>query len=146
MKKLEFKTVIAAPVNKVWDTMLQPDSYKQWIGGGWPDSFFEGKLEQGEKISFLSKEGGGTLAEIKKLSMHEYILFVHVAVILPGNIKDTTSELARGWIGITESYSFEKKDQGTELTINITTNTAWEKMFMDGWPGALQQLKELCEK
>jgi uncharacterized protein YndB with AHSA1/START domain len=30
MKKLEYNINIASPAKKVWNIMLQPDTYKEW--------------------------------------------------------------------------------------------------------------------
>jgi hypothetical protein len=42
MKKIEFKSTIAAPKKKVWETMLHPVTYKEWVDAAWPSSFFKG--------------------------------------------------------------------------------------------------------
>ena len=46
MKHLEFKTQIEADKKKVWDTMLRPETYKEWVNVSWPGSYYEGKLGQ----------------------------------------------------------------------------------------------------
>lgn len=39
MEHLEYSIVISAPAKKVWETMLQEDTYKQWVAKSWPNSF-----------------------------------------------------------------------------------------------------------
>jgi uncharacterized protein YndB with AHSA1/START domain len=51
MNTLEFKIAIGADREKVWDTMLDPATYKEWTNETWPDSTYEGEWKQGEKIS-----------------------------------------------------------------------------------------------
>jgi uncharacterized protein YndB with AHSA1/START domain len=145
MKTLEFKISIAAPKEKVWDTMLHPDTYKQWTAVSWPDSFYKGKWEKGEKISFISDDGSGTMALIKELKPYEHIVATHIAILNVGGIEDTTTEPAKRWIGNTEEYTFKERNGETDLTLKITTNPDFEKMFNDGWPNALKKLKEICE-
>jgi hypothetical protein len=70
----------------------------------------------------------------------------HIAVLNPDGSEDRESDVAKGWIGTTESYRFTEKDGVTKLAIEINTTAEWEKMFTDGWPKALQELKKLCEK
>ena len=145
MKKLEFKTEIAASPQKIWDTMLTPQTYKKWVEVSWPGSYYEGNWKQGENVRFLSPSGGGTVATIQELRPYEYLLANHVAVINRDGTEDRDSDVAKGWIGTTESYTFTEKNGKTEVKVEINTNPDWEKMFNDGWPDALAKLKEISE-
>lgn len=145
MKKLEYKIRINAPKEKVWDTMLQPETYQQWVAASWPDSFYEGEWKEGGEIRFVSKDGSGTLACVTELRPHQFIAAEHIALLQKGGEADTESQMAKGWIGITESYSFEEVGDATELTVTIHANPEWQKMFDDGWPAALEKLKEIAE-
>jgi uncharacterized protein YndB with AHSA1/START domain len=146
MEKLEFKISIAADKHKVWDTMLQLDTYKEWVGASWPDSFYKGNWAENENISFVSTDGSGTLAHIESLIPYQYICAKHMAILNEGGVVDTESEFAQNWIGISESYTFNSTGEDTELIVNIETPEKWKKMFNDGWPGALAKLKEMCEQ
>jgi phage-related protein len=146
MEKLKFSISIACDKQKVWDTMLHPDTYKEWVAASWPDSFYKGYWAENENISFISEDGSGTLAHIESLVPYKYILAKHIAILNAGGIEDRESELAKNWIGISESYAFNNIGEGTELTINIETRDEWKKMFNEGWPAALAKLKEICEK
>ena len=46
MKKIEFKINIAAPKQKVWDTMLAHGTYEEWCSAGWPGSTYTGNWNQ----------------------------------------------------------------------------------------------------
>ena len=146
MKKLESKIDIAASPKKVWDTMLKPDTYKEWVNAAWPGSYYEGNWREGENLRFISPGQGGTLATVVEYRPHEYIKAQHIAVINPDGTEDRDSETARGWIGTTESYSFTEKNGKTELKTEMNTSPEWEKMFADGWPKALAKLKEISER
>lgn len=145
MKTIEFKTEIAANAKKVWDTMLNADTYRKWVEPGWPGSYYEGNWEEGRNMKFISPGQGGTMATITESRPHEYLLAKHIAVIQKDGSIDRESELARGWIGTTEGYSFQEKNGRTVLKIELNTSPQWEKMFTDGWPKALDRLKEMCE-
>ena len=145
MKKLTYQISIHAPVQDVWNTMLQPDTYKKWVEVSWPGSFYKGSWKKDARISFVSENGSGTLAEIKEFTPYKTIGAEHIAVLLPGGTEDTTSDIAKGWVGITEQYNFIQRKDETVLEVAITTNPAWEEMFNSGWPNALQKLKEICE-
>jgi hypothetical protein len=61
-------------------------------------------------------------------------------------VEDRTSEVAKGWIGITEEYRFTEHLGKTTVTVSIETNAEWRKMFDDGWPAALEELKKISER
>jgi uncharacterized protein YndB with AHSA1/START domain len=144
--KLEFATEIKAPKQKVWDIMLAPDTYKEWVSVSWPNSEYEGKWEKGENLLFGSPGQGGTLATLVEHRPYEYTLAEHIAIINPDGSEDRDSEMAKGWIGCTEAYTFTEKDGVTQLNVEINTPAAWADMFKEGWPNALAKLKEICEK
>ncbi len=145
MKTLEYRIDINANPQKVWNTMLQRDTYKEWVSAGWPGSDYEGEWEQGAYLLFGAPGQGGTKAKVLELRPDEYIHAEHVAVIQPDGSEDRDSEIAKGWIGTTETYTFIEKDGKTELKVQIKTKPDWADMFDEGWPAALNKLKELSE-
>ena len=145
MKKLEYSIDIDATPQQVWEKMLTQETYKQWTGVAWPGSYFEGTWKLGESLRFISPSGGGTKARITEFKPYEHILALHEAVILKDNSEDRDSEMAKGWVGTTEAYTFTKTNNGTRLLVEINTNPAWEKMFDEGWGKALAKLKEIAE-
>jgi uncharacterized protein YndB with AHSA1/START domain len=146
MEHLEYKIEISAPAKTVWETMLQKETYKQWVAKSWPNSSYEGKWAKGEKIRFIGPDGDGTLAELVEVKPYERVFARHVAILKPGGAEDRTSEVAKGWIGITEEYRFTEHQGKTTVTVLIETNAEWRKMFDDGWPGALDELKRIAER
>jgi len=146
MQKLEFKINIAANAQKVWHTMLQPETYREWVDVSWPGSFYQGEWKQGQELRFISPGGGGTLARVEELQPQAYIFARHIAAINADGTEDRSSEIAKGWIGTTEAYTFTESNGGTELTVDIHTSPEWASMFNEGWPDALARLKEICER
>lgn len=146
MKRLEFSTQINAPKKKVWDTMLQPATYKEWVNASWPGSYYEGTWAKGENLKFLAPKHGGTLATVAEHTPYETILARHIASINRDGSEDRTSAVAKGWIGTTERYTFTESNGKTTVTIVIETTPEWENMFNEGWPNALKRLKEICER
>ena len=146
MKKLEFKIDINASAKKVWETFLNPESFKEMISASYPGSYYKGQWKKGENVKFLSASEGGTLANIVELRPYEYILAKHVAVINADGTEDRNSAQAKGWIGSTEEYNFTERNGRTEVKIVVNTTPEWEKMFSDGWPNNLKKLKEICER
>lgn len=146
MKTLTYKINIEAPKQKVWETMIEPDTYVKWVAASWPGSFYKGKWAEGEKIRFISKNESGTLVLIEVFKPFDYISAKHIAVLLEGGKEDYDSDMAKGWIGTMESYTFDENDNATDLTVEMKINPDWQKMFDEGWPAALKKLKEICEQ
>ena len=145
METLKFEVKIDAGRKQVWDTMLHPDTYREWVNVSWPGSHFEGKWVQGEDIKFLSAGQGGTLATLVEVRPYEVILARHVAVIRSDGSEDRTSDVARGWVGTTERYTFTETNGGTVLSVLVETSPEWSDMFSEGWPAALEKLKAMSE-
>src|SRR5688572_8903654 len=146
MKKLEFKIDINATAKKVWDTMLAPKTYKEWVRVSWPGSDYQGKWAKDEKIRLSGEGQGGTLATIDEFKPYETILARHIAILSADGSEDYNSEIAKGCGGTLERYTFSESKGKTTLTVGIETNPDWEQMFQDGWPAALNALKEISEK
>jgi uncharacterized protein YndB with AHSA1/START domain len=145
MKKLEYNIAINATRQKVWSTMLEKETYKQWVDVAWPGSYYEGEWKQGNNLRFITPDGSGTLVTLLKHLPYELSHAKHIAVLNPGGVEDRDSEVAKGWIGTTETYTFTEAKGVTELKVEIDTNPDWAAMFHDGWPKALAKLKELSE-
>ena len=60
--------------------------------------------------------------------------------------EDTNSDMAKKWIGATETYELREVEGGTELQVRIETHEEFEKLFNDCWPKALGLLKVVCER
>jgi len=147
MIQLHYNIAIAKPKEYVWNTMLQRETYEQWVGKSWPNSTYEGEWKQGSEIRFVAKDGsGGTLAVIKELRPYEYVLAEHIAALQKGGIIDKDSEMAKGWIGSLEAYTFTQTGNDTLVEVLIETNPAWRNEFDRGWNIALPELKRICEE
>jgi uncharacterized protein YndB with AHSA1/START domain len=147
MQKLHFSIVIKAPKRKVWDTMLNDATYRQWTAPFGPGSHFVGDWSEGSKILFLApgdKGEGGMVSRIAESKKPDRLSIEHLGVVQDGK-EDTSSDAVKGWAGAHENYTFIDKDGGTELLIDTDTDEEFKAMFEDMWPKALQILKELAE-
>ena len=97
-------------------------------------------------MRFIGPDGSGTLAEIREFKPYDKVSATHVAILNPGGIQDRTSDLAKGWMGIREEYRFCETAGETTLNVLIETNPEWKKMFDEGWPVALEELKKIAEQ
>lgn len=145
MKTLHFKETINAPAEKVWHTMLDDETYRQWTTAFTEGSHYEGSWEEGSKILFLDPKGQGMVAEIAENRPHEFISVRHIGIISDG-VEDTESEEAKKWAPAYENYSFEETDGKTTLTVDQDIEEEHEEMFNEMWPKALQRLRMIAEE
>jgi hypothetical protein len=146
MKNLKFEIDINADVRKVWSTMLERNTYEQWVRNAWPGSSYQGEFKKDNEVSFVGDDGSGTLAKITEYKPFETVKATHIAMLGPGGQRDTTSDMAKEWVGIEEQYFFAKKNDSTRLVIEMKNiPSEFEQMFADTWPVALKDLKDLCE-
>jgi uncharacterized protein YndB with AHSA1/START domain len=149
MQKQHFSILINAPVEKVWDTMLDDRTYREWTKAFNPGSYYKGSWEEGSKILFLGPdpqtgEEGGMVSRIKENRPHEFVSIEHQGVVHKG-MEDTESEEARKWAPAYENYTFKAKNGGTEVLVDTDTADEYVSEFERAWPQALQNLKELSE-
>jgi uncharacterized protein YndB with AHSA1/START domain len=148
MPKIHFSITIDAPQEKVWNTMLDPETYREWTSVFSPGSYYEGNWEQGSKIVFLGPDEhgnlGGMVSTIAENRPHEFISIQHLGVVADG-VEDTTSAVAQKWAGF-ENYTFKDKGHQTELLVEMDMNEESKQYFEAAWPNALQKLKALTEQ
>ncbi len=147
METLTFKTIINAPKEKVWDTMLEDATYRQWTTAFHEGSYYKGSWEQGSVIKFLGPNGdgteGGMYAVIEVNRPYEFISIKHLGELHNDVEKPWSTE--KGQEGY-ENYTFTEVDCSTELTVDLKVPVEFKDMFNGMWPKALEKLKELAEK
>jgi hypothetical protein len=147
---MHISIAINAPKEKVWDTMLGPDTYRLWTEVFGAGSHYVGDWSQGSKILFLAPdetgEMSGMMGRIKENRPYEYISVEYIGVVLAGK-EDTSSEEANSVAGALENYTFKETDGATEVLVDMDMDDGDEfvEMFREIWPKSLQKLKELAE-
>lgn len=150
MKTLHFSTIIAAPKEKVWHTMLDDAPYREWTSAFNPGSYYRGDWSKGSKILFLGPDPqtgseGGIVSRIAENRPYEFVSIQHLGLVRDG-VEDTTSEAARRWAPAYENYSFHEQDGATEVRVDLDVLDDHAAMFEAMWPPALARLKELAER
>jgi uncharacterized protein YndB with AHSA1/START domain len=148
MDKLHFSIVIKAPKEKVWNTMLDDKTYRQWTEAFMPGSYYKGDWSKGSKMLFIGpgENGeGGMVSRIKDNQKYKYISIEHLGVVNEGK-EDTTSVAVKSWAGALENYTLNEKDGTTEVLVDLDTVEEYKEMFESMWPKALKKLKDLAEK
>ena len=148
MEKLHFSIVIDAPRQKVWDTMLNDATYRQWTEVFNPSgSYYEGDWTTGSSIRFLGPEKDGNVSgmvsRIKESRPYDYISIQHLGEIIKGEEKLWPAKEGSEAL---ESYTFKESGAGTEVLIDLDTPVEYKDMFEEMWPQALEKLKTLAEE
>jgi hypothetical protein len=144
-KTLTFEIAIRAPRARVWDIMLDPETYKAWTSAFCEGSYFVGSWDEGAKIQFLSPSGDGMTAVIAENRPHEFVSIRHLGVIEKG-VEDTSSAKVRAWAPAYENYRVSDLPDGCRLTVAVDTVAEYEQYMRDTFPKALALLKELAEE
>lgn len=146
--KLAFSIDIAAPRDVIWDTLIGPETYRDWCSAFNPTCYFEGDWTEGSTVKFLGpdKEGklGGMIARVLTHRPGEYLLVEHFGVV------DGGEELFSGavyddWIPAEEDYTLSGGPDTFTLTIRCDVTECYAEFFSKTWPKALARLKELTE-
>jgi len=150
MKKLHYSIQINAPKEKVWHSMLDHASYREWTKAFNTGSYYKGDWSKGSKILFLGPdpktgEEGGMVSRIAENRPYEYISIEHIGIIQNGK-EDTTSEAAKAWAPAFENYTFVERDGKTQLSVDMDMKEEYIEEFNNMWPEALKKLKEITEQ
>ena len=158
METLRFEIDIVAPVQTVWSTMLDQDTYRQWSSAFSDGSYYTGGWEEGDTIRFLGPDpgdsadadadadpDGGMLGTIVASRANEFVQVEYTGLVSNG-VDDTASEPARQIAGTHESYSFSENNGVTTVVTEIEVLDEWAPMFRDMWPVALDRLRDLAER
>lgn len=144
MHTLAFSEVIHASREHVWKTMLDLESYKIWTSAFCGGSYYEGSWNEGDRIRFLSPDGGGMISVIAASRPAEYLSIKHLGFV-SGGVDDVTSDAVRAWAPAFENYTFVPLASGMRLDISVEVLDEYVDYMNDAFPKALQKLKALCE-
>lgn len=148
MVRLHFETEISAPAEKVFEIMLNDESYREWSRIFNPTSRFEGSWEKGSKILFLGSDEkgnqGGMVSHIKDNIPNRFISIEHYGLIVAGK-EITSGPDVEKWAGGLENYTFVEKNGKTLLSVDTDTIPAYKNYFEETWPKALKKIREICE-
>jgi uncharacterized protein YndB with AHSA1/START domain len=143
MKELQFQVEIHASKEKVWNTLWQDETFRQWAGIIDPGTYMAGELKEGSEVQFISSENGyGVTSLVEKLTANEFLLLKHHADTQDSGKQERETE----WTGGEESYSLADKDGITILTAAFDVPPELEEYFKLNYPKALAQVKILAER
>lgn len=141
MKELQFQVEIQAPKDRVWDTLWQDATFRQWAGIIDPGTHLVGDLIEGNEVQFISGNGYGVTSLVEKLIESELLVFKHRADTKESGAQERADE----WTGGRESYELSEENHTTKLTATFDVPEEMENYFRDTYPKALEQVKILAE-
>jgi uncharacterized protein YndB with AHSA1/START domain len=143
MKEMKFTIEINAVKEKVWETLWQDETLREWAGIIDPGTYMEGNLKEGNEVQFISSENGyGVTSLVEKLIVNEFLLLRHRADTQEVGKQERENQ----WTGGEESYSLTEKDGTTTLTVKFGVPEELEEYFQINYPKALERVKELAER
>lgn len=143
MKDMQFSININTGKERVWDTLWQDKTFREWAGFIDPGTYMKGDLQEGKEVEFISAENGyGVTSLVAKVVPGEYLLLKHSADTQENGAEAREKE----WTGGEESYSLTEKDGVTTLTVTFGVPEKMEEYFAENYPKALDKAKELAEK
>jgi uncharacterized protein YndB with AHSA1/START domain len=143
MKELKFTLEIKATKEKVWDTLWQDKTFRDWAGVIDPGTYMVGELKQGNEVQYISAENGyGVTSLIEKLTPGEFLQLRHQADTQDEGKREREKE----WTGGQESYSLSEKHGLTTLTVAFDVPIEMEEYFQINYPKALERVKKLSEQ
>ena len=134
---------IEAPSEKVWQTLWEDKTFRDWAGIIDEETYMVGKMAEGSEVQFISSVSGfGVTSVIEKLIPHEYIALKQVADTMDSGKQEREKE----WTGGMKSYELIEKNGITNLIVKIDVPPGQEETFKVRFPKALERVKILAEK
>jgi Activator of Hsp90 ATPase homolog 1-like protein len=140
MTTLKFSAKINASKEKVWETLWNDTTYRQWTAAFMEGSYAKSDWKEGSKILFLTPKGDGMFSIIEKKIPNEQMTFRHL-----GEIKNGIEE-TKDWGAATESYYLAERNGMTNLDVEMDATPEFEQYFNNTFPKALEILKQISEK
>ncbi len=142
MKEIQLSIEINASKERVWLTLWEEETFRNWANIIDEGTYIKGIMKEGNEIQFLSSGGYGVTSLIKKLDPNEFVLFIHDA-----DTKENGQQIReKEWTGGSESYALTEKNGVTTLTVTTDVPQEQEETFNITLPKALERIKMLAEK
>ncbi|MFA6908466.1 MAG: hypothetical protein WC289_01115 [Patescibacteria group bacterium] len=143
MQKQQFSIKIKASREKVWNTLWDDKTMRDWGNIIDEGLYMTGEMKEGNEVQFISSVSGyGVTSLVEKLVQNEFVLFRQMADTQDSGGQEQEKE----WTGGEESYSLSENDHVTTLTVEIDVPPGQEETFKIRFPKALERVKFLAEK
>jgi uncharacterized protein YndB with AHSA1/START domain len=145
---LHFEVNINCNAEKVFKTITDPGTFREWTTEFNPSSHYEGSWEKGSRIKFLGTNQNGVtegmISRIREIIPNKFISIEHIGIV------QNDTEIIRseniGWKDLLENYNLTETDGKTLLSVDVDSDKDFRAYFMETWPKALEKLKSICER
>ena len=142
MKEIQFSIEINASKERVWTTLWEDITFRDWANNIDEGTYMKGEMKEGNVVEFISSVNGyGVSSLIEKMIPNEYVFFKHYADTQESGQKEREKE----WSGLTESYSLTEINGITILVAKTDVPENLVEMFTTSIPKALSRIKTLAE-
>ena len=145
MEKQQFRILIDAPREKVWNILWNDQSYREWTSVFGEGSRAETDWKKGSKVLFLGGSGEGMVSRIAENIPNEFMSIEHLGMVKNG-VEDLESNEVKQWAGAFENYTLIYVNGKTELIVDMDVTDEHKDYFQNIWPKALEKVKALAEK
>lgn len=138
MPLLKFETEINATPEKVWNTLWEDKTYREWastLNG----SYYEGNFQQDSKIFFFGEGRKGMYNFVEKNIPNKEMKFRHLGWIIDGE------ESPQNWENSDETYILEETPNGTLLKVEVNALDEFAEFFRNNYPNMLKKVKQIAE-
>lgn len=145
LKKLEFRTQIAASKERVWQVLWQDETYRQWTSVFHEGSHAVSDWKEGSRVLFLGPDGSGMYSRIEKMVPNEKMFFTHLGIVKEGKEQPETPD-TKTWAGAQENYTLQEEAGITTLSVSIDITGDHVESFKEAFPKGFATVKQLAEK
>ena len=143
MTEMQFSIEIKASKERVWATLWEDTTFRDWaslVDGG---TYMTGAMKEGNQVQFISSESGyGVTSLIEKLDPNRFVLFRHSEDTKESGQQEREKE----WTGGAESYTLAEKNGTTTLIVKTDVPPEQEETFKIRIPRAMERIKALAEE
>ena len=131
MREIQFTIDINASKERVWATLWEDATFRDWAKIIDDGTCIKGVLEEGNEVQFISSVSGyGVTDLVERLVPNEFILFRHSA-----DTKDSGEQLRESeWTGGAESYSLSENYGVTTLLVKTDVPLEQEETMLIRFP------------
>jgi uncharacterized protein YndB with AHSA1/START domain len=144
IRRHTYSIAINATPEKVWNVLLNDETYRLWTSVFCEGSYFTGDLKPGSRIHFLTPDGSGMYSDIILYTPNSNVLFQHIGE-MQNFAEQPIDEASEKWTGAFENYYLKITDNRTTLIAEIDLTPDHVNSFNEFFPKGLEKIKELSE-
>lgn len=144
MEQLEFKIIIDAPREVVWNILIGRETYPISTSVFCEGSKVETDWKVGSKALFLDNKNSGMSSVIEENIPYSFLSIKHLGEVKNG-VEDTESDQVKTWAGCHEIYTLKDLHNNTLWIVEIGVSHEYALYMKDLWPKAQQKVKEMAE-